>query len=128
MRQIILGVIVAVLASGTIACVSVAQSGTFLTTSSPDKTYTVELTGNKYRPSIPGVDHEARFNLIKNGQPLVKNAYVDAYDWFDSDFAGMYPEHKWVIDSVLRFGHNVAKSEESPDSLSISNNTNKTVN
>ncbi len=126
MRQIIFGIIV-VLTFVTIACVNPIQSGVFLTTSSPNKTYTVEFTGNKYAPSVPAVDHETRFNLFKNGQPLLKNAYVDAYDWFDSDLAGMYPEHKWVSDSVLRIGSEISKSEKSSDSLALSNKTNKTV-
>lgn len=126
-QRIILAIIVAAFTFGTIACAALAQSGTFLTTSSPNKTYTVELTGNKSAPSVPGVDHEARFNLFKNGQPIVKNGYVDEYDWFDSDFAGMYPEHKWLNESVLRFGSNVSNSEKSSDSLVVSNKTNKTI-
>ena len=127
MRQIILSIVIATFTFGTIACAALAQSGVFLTTSSPNKTYTVEFTGNKYAPSVPAVDHEARFNLFKNGQLLVTNAYVDSYDSWDSDFAGMYPEHKWISDSVLRIGSKISKSEKSSDSLVVSNKTNKTV-
>lgn len=127
MKRIILSIVVAVFTFGTISCAALAQSDVFLTTSSPNKTYTVEFTGNKYAPSVPAVEHEARFNLFKNGQPLVINEYVDSYDSWDSDFARMYPEHKWISDSVLRIGSRISKSEESSDSLAVSNKTNKTV-
>jgi hypothetical protein len=124
MRQIILSIAVAFL---TISCVNPLQSGIFLTTSSPNKTYTVEFTGNKRAPNVPFVDHETRFNLFKNGQPLAKYAFVDSYDWFDSDFAEQYPKHQWVSDSVLRFGSNIAESETSPDSVIVSNRTGSSI-
>lgn len=127
MKRFILSTFLFILAFGTIACAVVAQSSVFLTTSSPNKTYVVEFTGNKHAPSVPGVNHEVRFNLFKNDHLLVKNAYVDEYDWFDSDFAGMYSEYKWLNDSVLRIGSGVSKSEKSVDSLVVSNKTNKTV-
>jgi hypothetical protein len=119
--------LVAILTLGVAILVSSAQSRVWLSTSSPNKTYTVQLTGSKFRPKVPGVEHEARFNLLKGSEPLVKNACVDSYDWFDSDFAEMYPEHKWVTESVLRFGYKLAKSEQSIDSLTVSNRTDKPV-
>jgi hypothetical protein len=106
--------------------VSHAQSPVWLSTSSPNNTYTVQLTGRKFRPKVPAIEHETRFNLLKGSEPLVKDAYVDSYDWFDSDFAEMYPEHKWVSESVLRFGR-LANSEQSFDSLIVSNRTDKPV-
>jgi len=117
--------LVAMLTLGAAVFVSSAQSRVWLSTSSPNKTYTVQLTGSKFRPKVPGVEHEARFNLLKGSDSLVKNAYVDSYDWFDSDFAEMYPQHKWVSESVLRFGYQLAKSERSIDSLTVSNRTDK---
>src|SRR4051794_35130826 len=83
-----------ILASGVVAYKTLAESHVWLSTSSPKKTFTVELTGKKSRPSVPGIEHEARFSLLKNGEYVVRDAYVDSYDWFDSDFGEMYPEHK----------------------------------
>ena len=117
----------AMLILGVAFLVSPAQSRVWLSTSSPNKTYTVQLTGRKFRPRVLGVEHEARFNLLKGTKPVVKNAYVDSYDWFDSDFAEMYPEHKWVSESVLRFGYKLAKSQQRIDSLTVSNRTDKPV-
>ena len=126
-QRIILGIIITASTFGTIACVNPFQSGVFLSTSSPNKTYKVELIGNKSSPSLPFVDHEAHFNLFKGDQPLVKNAYLSRYDWFDSGVDEMYPEHKWASDSVLRFSSDISKSEKSYDSLVVTNKTNKTI-
>ncbi|HEY8561201.1 MAG TPA: hypothetical protein VIL74_12570 [Pyrinomonadaceae bacterium] len=127
MKQIILGIIFTALVSAAAACIPFTRSEAFLTTSSPNKTYTVELTGNKNAPSLPGIEHETRLNLFKNGQLFISDAHVDDYDWFDSDFAAMYPDHRWASESVLRFSRNAADAERSLDFLVISNNTDKTV-
>lgn len=112
---------------GIIAYAVFGQTTPWLSTSSPNKTYTVELRGNKSRPRTPFIEHETRFSLLKNGQAIIKNAYVDSYDWFDSAFEDSYPQQIWVNDSVLRFGLNVAESEKSSDSLAISNNASKPI-
>lgn len=125
MKSIILRIIVSVLLLETASCVNPFQSSTFLTTQSPNGTYTVELTGNKRAPRFPGVEHQTNFNLIKNGEYLIKSAHVDGYDWFDSDFAGMYPEHKWDSDFILRFSRDVVEAKKHSDSLSILNSTSK---
>lgn len=126
MRFILCGLLV-MLASGVVALVMLGQSRVWFSTSSPKRTYTFELTGKKERPTIPAIEHSARFNLLKNGQHVVTNAYVDSYDWFDSDFGQMYPEHEWVTESILRFGLQVSASEKSSDSLIVSNRTDKSV-
>jgi hypothetical protein len=125
--RIAIAIFVAMLAIVSVALLSLAQSPAWLSTASPNKTYTLQLTGKSRRPKVPGVDHEARFNLIKSGECVVSNAYVDSYDWFDSDFAEMYPEHKWINESTVRFGYQLNKSERSLDSLTISNATDKPV-
>ena len=58
---------------------------------------------------------------------LSQNASVDSYDWFDSDFAEMYPEHKWLSDSTVRFGYQISDSKRRSDSLTVSNATNEPV-
>jgi hypothetical protein len=86
----------------------------------------VQLTGNRFRPKVPGVEHERASTCSKAASPR-EEAYVDSCDWFDSDFAEMYPEHKWVTDSVLRFGYKLAQSEQSKDTVTISNRSDKPV-
>jgi hypothetical protein len=98
-----------------------AQSQVWLSTASPDKTYILQLTGTSHRPKVQGVTNEARFNLIKSGERVVTNAAVDSYDWFDSDFAEMYPEHRWLNDSTVRFGCQLSNSKRRTDSLTVTN-------
>jgi len=106
---------------------SYPQSPVWLSTVSPAKTYRLELTGTSHRPKVPGVMNEARFNLTKSGERVVTNAPVDAYDWFDSDFAEMYPEHKWLNDYSVRFGYQVSDLKRRSDSLTVSNASDKPV-
>src|SRR2546430_8385941 len=75
------------------------QPHVWLSVSSPNKTYILQLTGSKSRPILPVGENETRFNLFKSGQPVIRNAYVDSYDWFDPSFAEKYPEHRWVTES-----------------------------
>lgn len=125
-KVLVIGMFLATMAVvASVAFWSSAQSPVWLSTASPNNTYTLQLTGNSRRPKTPFLEHEARFHLIKAGERVVSNAYVDSYDWFDSDFAGMYPEHKWLNESTVRFGDELKKSEGSPDSLTISNATDK---
>lgn len=105
----------------------VSQFKVFLSATSPGKTYTVELIGNKSSPKLPFYNHWTNFNLFKNGSPLVKNVRVATYDLFDSGFAESYYEYIWASDSVLRFGSDVYASAKSSDSLTVLNRTNKNI-
>jgi hypothetical protein len=104
-----------------------AESEVFLSTTSPDKTYTVKLTGDKSSPLLPFYDHRTNFNLFKNSRPLVENEPVARYDFLDSSFGEMYPEHVWSGESVLRLGSDISESEKSSDFLTVSNRTNKNI-
>ena len=50
----------------------------FLTTSSPLKTYTLSLTGQKERPLF--FTAEVRFDVLKNGTPFLSNKYLHSGD------------------------------------------------
>src|ERR1051325_3857822 len=117
--RVVSAIFVPVLAILIVAFWSYAQSPVWLSTVSPDKTYKLELTGTSHRPKVQGVTNEARFNLIKSGERVVTNADVDSYDWFDSDFAEMYPEHRWLNDSSVRFGYQLSDPKRRTDSLSV---------
>lgn len=127
MKQVAFAVILAALAFGGVGCAPLSKPSVFFTTSSPQGAYKVEMSGHKNSPSVPFIDHETRFSLFKNGQPLVVAAPVYTYDILDSGFAEKYPEGSWVNDSVLRFGYKVAETKSRTDSLSISNYTDKTI-
>ena len=126
-KRFFLGLIFSAFALGVFYWIFLAQPEVFLSTTSPDKTYTVELAGSKSSPRLPLYDHFTNFNLFKNNRPLVKNARVMTYDWFDSGFGELYSEYVWASDSVLRFGSDVSASEKSPDFLTVLNRTNKNI-
>lgn len=115
-----------VVASAT-AWLVLRQPKIFLSTASPTEAFTVELAGNQIRPSFPFEDHKVSFNLYKNNMLLVRNAELYAGDLFDSDFNELYPRYKWLNNSVLWFGLNIKETEESPNSLLITNKTNNTI-
>lgn len=112
---------------GLISCLPPFQSDTFLTTSSPNKIFTVKLSGNRSAPNLPFIEHEVRFSLAKNGKTLVNNFLIDRYDWFDTDFGERYPGYNWVNEFTLRLGTDVSESEENPASLAVFNKTDKPV-
>jgi hypothetical protein len=120
-------ILLIVLAAGVVTYKWMFES-VWLTTSSPNKTYTVELTGDKSRggfiiPSVVG------YRVFKEGQIIAKNSWVHSGDWMDISFELAYPEHAWVSENVLRFWRNPHKPEEKDkfDILLISNNTDKTI-
>lgn len=113
--------------ASVIGACTFSSSKVFLTTKAPDEVFTVEMTGNPHAPKFPIGEHEVRFNLLKNSLLIVQGAYVDEFDSMDSDFAGMYPKHKWIGNNVVRFGVDLDMSEESPDLITISNNTDQTI-
>src|SRR5688572_4121716 len=95
-----------------------------LSTSSPDRTYTVELTGNKSR----SLYHAVRFNVIKHGQATIEDAYAHSGDWMDISFELAYPEQAWVGENVLRFWREPERPERAGfDTLLIANKTNKAI-
>jgi hypothetical protein len=120
-------ILLIVLAAGVVTYKWMFES-VWLTTSSPNKTYTVELTGNKGRggliiPSVVG------YKVFKDSQIMAKNSWVHSGDWMDISFELAYPEHAWVSENVIRFWRNphIPEEKDKFDVLLISNDTDKTI-
>lgn len=97
-------------------------SRVWFSTTSPNKTYTIELTGDKGRGGILFYS-TVRFNALRNGQPIVRDAHAHSGDFMDNSFELTYPEHEWVSDNVVRFwGPNSAS-----DQLVVSNHSGKAI-
>lgn len=126
-KLIIGGIIILTFTVGIAGWLLFDEPKVFLSTKSPTGIYVVELIGDKTRPTFPYMNHFVSFNLFKDGHQIVKNEEVHHGDLFDSDFNELFPEHKWVNDSILRFGLSNYKSENSADSITISNKTNKII-
>ena len=104
-------------------------SSVWLSTSSPNKTYKVELTGDKERggfiiPSVVG------YKVIKENQVIAENLSIHSGDWMDISFELAYPEHTWISENVIRFWRNshLPEEKDKTDTLLISNDTDKTIN
>lgn len=108
---------------GVIGYLIFAPRPVWVSTSSPSRTYTVELS----RSFIPLFEQIVRFNLYRNDQSIVKATYLISFDYFDSGFGEMYGNHGWVNESVLRFTSHTSDREKRLDSLVVTNKTNKTV-
>ena len=99
----------------------------WLTTASPNRRYTVELTGDKGRGGfiIPSV---VNYNLLKDGKAFVVGRWAHSGDAMDISFELAYPKHAWISDNTLRFWRERHwQSDRRPDLLLVSNRTVKVV-
>jgi hypothetical protein len=105
-----------------------AESPVWLSASSPNNTYTVELTGDKGRGGFI-IESVVRYNLIKDKKLLVKDRLAHRGDDMDISFELAYPEHAWVKENVLTFWRNPDRPQDAgTDELFIRNDTNKVIN
>ncbi|MFN2514122.1 MAG: hypothetical protein ABR568_22250, partial [Pyrinomonadaceae bacterium] len=119
---------VGVLSSAMIVRWWFAERPVWLSASSPNSAYKVELTGDKGRGGFI-IESVVRYNLIKNEQLLVKNQLAHRGDAMDISFELAYPEHAWVKENVQRFWRNPDRPQDAgTDELLITNDTNKVIN
>lgn len=122
------GALVLTLSAGIFIHGLLFEPTVWLSTSSPNKTYRVEMTGDKGRGGFLFMG-EVRFNVIRNGQVTVKNAYAHSGDFMDISFELAYPEHAWVSENIMRFWPNphLPEEKEKSDTLLISNDTGNAI-
>jgi hypothetical protein len=117
--------------SGVLAVASLVrapkQTETFLTTSSPNGTYIVRLTGRKDRPKILFVTHEVFFSVTKNGKEFLSNKYIHSGDWLDASFDSSYPQHAWVNEDRLHFYKQDFFRDGQPETIVVQNKTQKEI-
>src|SRR5262245_2284647 len=80
----------------------------WFSSSSPENSYKIELTGDKGRGGffIPAV---VKYNLIKNGHLLAENRKAHSGDAMDISFELAYPEYTWINENVMRFWRNTSE-------------------
>jgi hypothetical protein len=101
------------------------RSQEFLTTTSPDHTYTVRLKGSKGRPLI--VPNEVRADVSKAGQLFVSDIWLHrAEDSFDLSFEAGFPEVRWLSDNIVEF-YRPDYFDQGADSLTVENNAGKLI-
>ena len=98
---------------------------TFLITSSPDKTYTVSLRGQKTQPIF--FTAEVRYDVSKKGAPMFSNKFLYSADGLDFPFEYRYPNYRWLNEQTIQFYREENLRERPPDSVILVNNTGKTI-
>jgi len=98
----------------------------FLTTSSPNGTYRVSLTGRKGRPVL-GLTSEVRFAAFKDGELFVPKKYLHSGDSFDLSFEAGYPNHRWLRENVLQFYREEYFIKDRLDTVIVTNKTSEKI-
>ena len=98
----------------------------WLSSTSPNQKYTVELTGDKGRGGFL-IFSVVKYNILVNGELLTMDRLVHFGDAMDISFELAYPEHAWIDENTLRFWSNRHRREDNLDRLLISNNTDKVI-
>jgi hypothetical protein len=98
----------------------------WLSSTSPNQKYTVELTGDKGRGGFL-IYSVVKYNILVNREPFTMDRLVHYGDSMDISFELAYPEHAWINENTLRFWSNRHRREDNLDTLLISNNTDKVI-
>ena len=97
----------------------------FLTTTSPDHTYTVRLKGSKGRPLI--IPNEVRADVSQGRTLFVSDIWLHrAEDSFDLSFEAGFPEVRWLTDNIVEF-YRPEYFDQGADSLTVENNAGKLI-
>jgi len=97
----------------------------FLTTISPEHTYSVVLRGDKGRPLI--IPNQVRADVFKSGQPFISDIWLHSTgDSFDLSFEAGFPDVRWLDDNVLEF-YRAQYYERGADLLQVENTETKTI-
>lgn len=101
------------------------RNALFLTTTSPNATYTVHLKGDKSRPLI--MRNEVRANVVKLGQPFVSSIWLHSTeDLFDLSFEAGFPDSRWLADNIVEF-YTATYAVAGVDLLSVENRASKPI-
>lgn len=95
-------VLVVALAAGIIIHWWFAEPIVWLSSTSPNQKYTVELTGDKGRGGFL-IYSVVKYNILVDGKPLTRDRLAHYGDFMDISFELAYPEHAWIDDKTLRF-------------------------
>jgi hypothetical protein len=98
----------------------------WLSSTSPNQKYTVELTGDKGRGGFL-IYSVVKYNILVDGELLTRDRVAHYGDAMDISFELAYPEHAWIDENTLRFWSNRHRRVDKLDTLLISNPTDKVI-
>src|SRR6187399_1753704 len=82
-------------------CIYGALKPPFFATVSPDKSYTVELYGQKERPAL--FTAEVGAVVLKGGSVFWPYQTLHSGDFMDLSFELGWPDHRWIGNNILQF-------------------------
>lgn len=127
-RWLLVGIAFLSVSLGSLAVYSfVFQRSAFLTTSSPQGTYTISFMGQRGRPLVPLVNHSVSFKVLKGGKPLVSDRDLHSGDWLDPSFDILFPQHAWSNDKTLHLYRDQNRRETPHDSVLVTNTSNSEI-
>lgn len=98
---------------------------TLLSTTSPNNTYTVSVRGRNTQQFF--FTAQVRYDVLKNGVPILLNEFLSSADGMDYPFQFKYPDHRWIGEHCLQFYRKEDLQESAPDVLVVANNTGKRI-
>jgi hypothetical protein len=98
----------------------------WLSSTSPNQKYTVELSGDKGRGGFISYA-VVKYNVLIDKEIVTTDRLLHYGDAMDISFELAYPEHAWISEDTLRFWSNRHRREDKLDVLLVSNNTNKVI-
>lgn len=96
----------------------------WLSSTSPNGKYTVELTGDKGRGGF-FIYSVVKYNILVDGILLTRGRRLHHGDSMDISFELAYPDHAWIDEKILRFWINRRGTEL--DAVLISNYSDKKI-
>ncbi|MEP6818649.1 MAG: hypothetical protein ABJA18_03890 [bacterium] len=114
---ILISIAVAVAVAGILTYTFVRDTSEITSTSSPNNKYTVRIS--QERP-LPGIERYVYLNVARGGESLLKRKLLYTGDMLDDEFNGLYPNHSWLSESILRIGRGDGAQS---DTIQISNNS-----
>lgn len=103
-----------------------------LSIQSPDNTYTVTVDGQAEPPDTEFIQlnqtrHEVKAAATKQGQPIFNNLSIYSGDGYDAGFKELYPNQRWLSESILALGQEANFSSPQQGVLSITNESKNVI-
>jgi hypothetical protein len=102
------------------------------TTTSPDQSYVVTVKGQSGPPDMPIVQlnmtgHEVKADARMQGRVIFDGLLIYSGDGYDEGFTSLYPNHRWVANSILEFGQEVNFGQQQQSEIYVVNQTRDTI-
>ncbi len=98
----------------------------WLSSTSPNQKYTVEMTGDKGSGGIL-ISSAVKYNILINGERITSDRLVHSGDAMDISFELAYPNHSWINENTLLFWSDRHRRQDNLDSLLLSNTSDKSI-